>query len=56
LVKLIDDFSKGKFHDMGDAEWIVTRGQLRGYNNTPSGGEPPAGLSAAWGLATLRAF
>jgi hypothetical protein len=25
----------GKFHDQGDAEWIVIRRQLRGQNDTP---------------------
>jgi hypothetical protein len=27
----------GKFHDQGDAKWIVFRGQLRGHNDTPFG-------------------
>jgi hypothetical protein len=27
----------GKFHDQGDAKWIVIRGQLRGHNDTPFG-------------------
>jgi hypothetical protein len=27
--------SGGEFHDQGDAEWIVIRGQLRGLNDTP---------------------
>jgi hypothetical protein len=27
--------SLGKFHDQGDAKWIVIRGQLRGHNDTP---------------------
>jgi hypothetical protein len=31
----------GKFHDQGDAEWIVIRGQLRGPNNTPFGQPTP---------------
>jgi hypothetical protein len=26
----------GQFHDPGDAEWMVIRGQLRGFNDTPS--------------------
>jgi hypothetical protein len=28
---------KVKFHDQGDADWIVIRGQLRGHNDTPCG-------------------
>jgi hypothetical protein len=46
----------GEFHDQGDARWIVIRGQLRGYNDTPSGGQPPADLSATRGLAALRVY
>jgi hypothetical protein len=30
-------FVSGKFHDQGDAKWMVIRGQLRGHNNTPCG-------------------
>jgi hypothetical protein len=30
----------GKFHDQGDAKWIVIRGQLRGHNDTPTRGQP----------------
>jgi hypothetical protein len=26
---------KGRFHDQGDAKWIVIRGQLWGHNDTP---------------------
>jgi hypothetical protein len=36
----------GKFHDQGDAKWIVTRGQFRGHNDTPFGrpiGNPGVG-------------
>jgi len=25
----------GKFHDQGDAKWIVIRGPLRGHNDAP---------------------
>ena len=31
----------GKFHDQGDTEWIVIRGQLRGHNDTPFGRPTP---------------
>jgi hypothetical protein len=41
----------GKFHDQGDAKWIVIRGQLWGLKDMP-----PAGLSAARGLAAHRAY
>jgi hypothetical protein len=37
---------KHKFHDQGDATWIVFRGQLRGHYDTPyrlPGGWPPSG-------------
>jgi hypothetical protein len=30
-----------KFHDKGDAKWIVTRGKLRGHNDTPFGRPTP---------------
>jgi hypothetical protein len=47
----------GKFHDQGDAKWIVIRGQLRGQNDIClAGGQPPAVLSAAWGLAALKPY
>jgi hypothetical protein len=46
----------GKFHDQGDARWIVIRGQVRGHNDTPVGRKTPAGLSAALGLAALKAY
>jgi hypothetical protein len=51
----------GDFHDQADAEWIVFRGQLRGHIDTPCGRptgwlQPPTGLSATQGLATLRAY
>jgi hypothetical protein len=40
------DGREGKFHDQGEAIWIVIRGQLRGHNHTPFGrptpGQPPA--------------
>jgi hypothetical protein len=32
----------GKFHDQGDAKWIVIRGQLRGHNDTPCGRPTPS--------------
>jgi hypothetical protein len=31
----------GEFHDRGDPEWIVIRGQLRGHNDTPFGRPTP---------------
>jgi hypothetical protein len=31
----------GKFHDQGDDKWMVIRGQLRGYNDTPFGRPTP---------------
>jgi hypothetical protein len=34
-------FTSGKFHDQGDAKWIVIRGQLRGHNDTPCGRPAP---------------
>jgi hypothetical protein len=34
-------YSISKFHDQGDAKWIVIRGQLRGHNNTPIGRPTP---------------
>jgi hypothetical protein len=30
-----------KFHDQGDAKWIVIRGHLRGHNDTPCGRPAP---------------
>jgi hypothetical protein len=30
-------FIMGKFHDQGDAKWIVFRRSLRGHNDTPCG-------------------
>jgi hypothetical protein len=41
LVKFIDDFNKGKFHNMGDAERIVIRGQL-GHTDKPFGRTTPS--------------
>jgi hypothetical protein len=46
----------GEFPDQADAEWIVIRGSLVGHKDTPCGRLTPASLSAAWGLATLRAY
>jgi primosomal protein N' len=37
-----EEKNEGKFHDQGDAKWIVIRGQLRGHNDTLCG---PAGHS-----------
>jgi hypothetical protein len=31
----------GKFHDQGDAKWIVIRRSLSGYNDTPCGRPAP---------------
>jgi hypothetical protein len=31
----------GKFHDQGNAEWMVIRGQLRGHNDKPFGRPTP---------------
>jgi hypothetical protein len=48
-------FFYGKFHDLGDVKWIVI---MRSWPMThgaitirPAGGQPPAGLLAARGLA-----
>jgi hypothetical protein len=49
------DAMEGEFHNQGEAKWIVIRRPLSGHNDTPFG-QPPAGLSAARGLATLRAY
>jgi hypothetical protein len=46
----------GEFHDQGDAKWIVIRRSLWVIMIHPVGGQPPAGLSAAWALATRRAY
>jgi hypothetical protein len=45
----------GEFHDQGDAKWIVIRRLLWGITIHPAGGQSPAGLSAAQGLAARRA-
>jgi hypothetical protein len=45
-----------EFHDQGDAKWIVIRRQLKGHNDMPMGGQPPAGLSATWKFAALKAY
>jgi hypothetical protein len=34
--------SVGKFHDQGDAKWIVIRGQLWGHNDMPCGRPTPS--------------
>jgi hypothetical protein len=48
----------GKFHDQGDAKWIVIRGQLRGHNDTPFGRPTPSRPIRATrgGLAAQRAY
>jgi hypothetical protein len=43
----------GGSHDQADADWIVTRTQLRRHNDTPFG-RPDAGRPS--GLAALRAY
>jgi hypothetical protein len=48
--------ARGEFHDQGDAKWIVISGPSRNHNDMPFGRPTPAGLSAAWGLAALRAY
>jgi hypothetical protein len=35
LYMVLAACSISKFHDQGDAEWIVIRGQLRGHNDMP---------------------
>jgi hypothetical protein len=35
------DWGTGKFHDQGDAKWIVIGGQLSGHNDTPFGRPTP---------------
>jgi hypothetical protein len=40
---------KGEFHDQADANWIVIRGLLRGYNVCPAGSQLP-------GLVNLKAY
>jgi hypothetical protein len=44
-----ENIALGKFYDQGDAKWIITKGQLRGHNDTPC-------LSAGQGLATYRVY
>jgi hypothetical protein len=39
----------GKFHDQGDAKWIVIRGQLRGHNDMPFG-QPTPGVGRPQGV------
>jgi hypothetical protein len=41
-------YTLGGTQDQGDAKWIV----IGGATIHPAGGQPPAGLSAARGLAT----
>jgi hypothetical protein len=47
---------QGELHDQADAKWKGIRGPLNGHNDIPVGGQPPDGVSAVWGLATLRAY
>jgi hypothetical protein len=35
--KAVSLVAQGKFHDQGDAEWIVIRRSLWGHNDTPCG-------------------
>jgi hypothetical protein len=46
----------GEFHDQADAKWIVIRSPLWVIMISPAGGQPHSGLSAAPGLAALRAY
>jgi hypothetical protein len=41
---------RGKFHDQGDAEWIVIRGQLKVHNDMPFGQTTPGRLIGRPGL------
>jgi hypothetical protein len=57
-----EHMSKGNSINQGDAKGIVIRGQLRlnlslkgSEQKRPSGDQPPASISAAWELTTLRA-
>jgi len=57
------EHEQGEIHNQGDAKGIVIRGQLRlnlslkgSEQKRPSGGQPPASISAARGLTTLRAY
>jgi hypothetical protein len=43
------------FYGQANAKWIVIKGPQRGRNDETWGSQPPAGLSAAWRLAALRA-
>jgi hypothetical protein len=38
----------GESHDQADADWIVTRTQLRGHNDTPFGQPAPGLGSGVW--------
>jgi hypothetical protein len=48
--------AKGRSHDQADAEWIVTRGPIRGHNDTPFGQPTPSWPIGYLGLANLRAY
>jgi hypothetical protein len=50
LLLLVSDVLSGKFHDQGDAKWIVIREQLRGHNDMPFGRPPPDRPSARRGV------
>jgi hypothetical protein len=43
-TKTVFGAMKGKFHDQGDAKWIVIKGQSRGHNNMPFGQPTPGWL------------
>jgi hypothetical protein len=45
---------KGKFHDQGDAKWVVIRGQLRGHNDTPFEQPTPVWPIGRPGVAHLQ--
>jgi hypothetical protein len=52
---------EGKFHEQADAKWMVVRGPQGVIIICPEGGQPLVGqplvgLSAARGLAALRAY
>jgi hypothetical protein len=46
----------GKFHDQGDAKWIVIREQLRGHNDTPFGQPTPGRSIDLPGMAALKTY
>jgi hypothetical protein len=56
IISQSDQLPDGKFHDQGDAKWIVIRGKLRGHNNTPCGRPAPSRPIGRQGLAARRAY